>query len=80
MCPKRPTEVVAGRLETRIRYRGEAIFTDRIDQDLKPGRWIIDTYIALPEQAEPGVYALEVDFISRQGNLRERSDFLVRAP
>jgi hypothetical protein len=80
MCPKRPTEVVAGSLETRIRFKGEPIFTDRIDQELKPGRWIIDTHIPLPEQTEPGVYALEVDFDSQQGDLRERSDFVVNAP
>jgi hypothetical protein len=80
MCPKQPTEVVAGSLETRIRYKGKAIFRDRIKQDLKPGRWIIDTYIPLPERAEPGVYALEVDFASKHGDLQERSDFVVKEP
>jgi hypothetical protein len=80
MCPKRPTEVVAGSLETRIRFKGRAIFRDRIEQELKPGRWVIDTYIPLPDQAEPGVYALEVDFASKHGDLQERSDFVVKAP
>ncbi|MBW2272108.1 MAG: hypothetical protein JRG96_02455 [Deltaproteobacteria bacterium] len=80
MCPKRPTEVIAGSLETRIRFKGRSILRDRIEQELKPGRWVIDTFIPLPEQAEPGVYALEVEFASKHGDLEEHSDFLVEEP
>ena len=77
MCPERPTEVVKGSLDTRILFRGQAIFSEVIDQELKPGRWIIDTFIPLPEQAEPGVYALQLEFRSRQGKFASRSDFVV---
>jgi len=79
LCPRRPTEVVSGKLDTRILFKGHSIFREVIEQDLKPGRWVIDTLIPLPADAEPGVYALEVDFTSRQGNLDERSDFVVKA-
>ncbi len=77
MCPERPTEVVAGTLETRILFKGKVIFEEAIDHELKPGRWVVDTFIPLPAKANPGVYALEVEFRSRRGNLAERSDFIV---
>ncbi len=79
MCPRRPTEVVTGTLDTRILFKGEIIFNEVIDQELKPGRWVMDTFIPLPPSAKPGVYALQVDFRSEQGNLHERSDFIVKA-
>ncbi len=79
MCPKKATEVVSGTLDTRILFRGEIIFQEVISQDLKPGRWRIDTFIPLPETAKPGVYALQVDFTSGQGKLSESADFIVKS-
>lgn len=77
MCPQRPTEVVHGTLDTRILFRGKSIFSEAIEHELKPGRWVVDTFIPLSEQVEPGVYALQFDFRSRQGQLSARSDFVV---
>jgi len=79
MCPRQVTEVVPGTLDTRILFKGKVIFRETISQELKPGRWVVDTMIPLPEGAEPGVYALQLDFLSKQGNLNERSDFIVKS-
>lgn len=63
LCPAEPTAVVAGTLTTRIRFKGRVLVTDRVEgYELKPGRWIVDSSVALPPSAEPGVYALEWDF------------------
>ena len=65
MCPRNPTEVVEGTLVTRIRFKGRPIVTETLDPfEIKPGRWIVDSFIALPENAEVGVYALELHFTS----------------
>jgi hypothetical protein len=65
MCPESPTEVIEGTLVTRIRFKGEAIATETLDPfEIKPGRWIVDAFITLPESAEEGVYALELRFRS----------------
>lgn len=63
MCPLRATAVVAGQFSTRIRFKGEAIVenTDR-SYEIKPGRWVVDAFVEIPEDAEPGVYAYEIEF------------------
>ena len=48
MCPARPTEVVRGRLATRIRFRGAPLMVE-MDRhyEIKPGRWIVDAFVTL---------------------------------
>lgn len=81
MCPARPTGVVSGRLMTRIRFRGDPIVRETTETyDLKPGRWVVDAEIELPVDAEPGIYAFEVAFDSRQVEFEKRLTFVVQAP
>jgi len=65
MCPNLPTEVVQGELSTRIRFKGSPIVqqTDTL-YEIKPGRWVVDAIVHLPEQAETGIYAYEFEFDS----------------
>jgi hypothetical protein len=66
MCPENPTDVIEGILVTRIHFKGKPIVSETLDPfEIKPGRWIIDAFIALPENAEVGVYALELRFTSK---------------
>ncbi|MGH0035141.1 MAG: hypothetical protein ACQGVK_08925 [Myxococcota bacterium] len=80
LCPDRPTGVVAGRLHTRVLFEGETILEEIVDQKLRPGRWILDHFIHLPEDARPGVYAMDIRFESRAGDLEDRVDFVVKEP
>ncbi len=65
MCPNLPTEVVQGELSTRIRFRGDPIVQERDAlYEIKPGRWVVDAIVRLPEEAEPGIYAYEIAFDS----------------
>jgi hypothetical protein len=69
LCPKNATAVVTGTLTTRVRFKGEIVLLDEIpDFEIKPGRWRVDAFVRLPENAEPGVYALELHFA--EGNVR----------
>jgi hypothetical protein len=80
LCPARPTEVVSGTLTTRIRFKGRVIVRERLDAfELKPGRWIVDAFVRLPESAEAGIYALEVIFDGGEVHLDERITFGVEA-
>lgn len=80
LCPSAPTQVVRGTLETRIRFKGEPIVSERIEGfEIKPGRWVVDAFIQLPKDAEEGVYALELDFESREVDFEERLTFGVDA-
>jgi hypothetical protein len=38
----------------------------------------LDSIVSLPESAAPGIYAMDVRFESRKGNLNARLPFLVR--
>jgi len=77
LCPSVPTEVIEGTLVTRILHRAKAVTTDEISFDLEEGRWIIDTFIALPENAPPGAYALDLRFSSAKGNLTGSVPFVI---
>ncbi len=77
MCPSRISEVISGKLYTRIHFKGKTVHTDVKKQDLQPGRWLIQSFIKLPDHAEPGIYALEARFESPRGRFNVHSDFLV---
>jgi len=81
MCPARPTEVVAGRLSTRIRFKGDAIVDARDDSyEIMPGRWVVDAFVEVPESAQPGVYAYEVEFAADALTFSRSLTFLVTPP
>lgn len=70
MCPENPTDVIEGILVTRIHFKGKPIVSETLDPfEIKPGRWIVDAFIALPENAEVGVYALELRFTSKTSEI-----------
>jgi hypothetical protein len=79
MCPHKPTAVVPGKLRTRVLFEGETILEETVQEKLRPGRWVLDSFITLPENADPGLYAMDVKFESRQGNLHARVDFVVKS-
>ena len=81
MCPVRATEVVPGRLVTRIRFKGNPILREANEgYEIKPGRWVVDAFVRLPEQTEPGIYAYEIEFDGRRLDFDKRLTFVVRAP
>ena len=80
MCPNLPTEVVQGELATRIRFKGSPIVeqTDTI-YEIKPGRWVVDAIVHLPEHAESGIYAYEFEFNSDPVAFEKSLTFVVVA-
>jgi hypothetical protein len=78
MCPDRATAVVPGRMSTRIHFKGHAIVDDTDDAyEIKPGRWVVDAFVEIPEDAEPGVYAYEVEFSGKGVAFDKSLTFLV---
>lgn len=63
LCPAHPTEVEVGRLVEGIRFRGRLVHGETREHfEIRPGRWVLDAFIELPPDAEPGVYAYELRF------------------
>jgi len=81
MCPVRLTAVVPGTLSTRIRFKGEAIVHNADKAyEIKPGRWVVDSFVEIPEDAEPGMYAYQVEFAGKGVTFDKRLTFLVKGP
>ena len=70
LCPARSRQAVAGKLRTRIRFGNGVLVDDRADFTVRPGRWAVDTFIALPPEAKPGGYELELEFTSAASPVR----------
>ena len=78
LCPTTPSEVIRGPLRTTINHEGKAIFRDTVDDfAVKPGAWVIDSTIVIPENAEPGIYGLEVSFGGRSAQFKNEISFVV---
>jgi hypothetical protein len=63
LCPAHPTEVEVGRLVEGIRFRGRILHGETRERfEIRPGRWVLDAFVELPPDAEPGLYAYELRF------------------
>ena len=80
LCPEQPTGVVSGSLATQIRFRGVPLVVQTDGSyEIKPGRWVVDARIRLPESAEPGVYAYELAFEGGDVQFDKSLTFVVEA-
>jgi hypothetical protein len=81
LCPEHSSEVLAGTLHTRIRFRGAPVVSESDPAyEFKPGRWIVDAFVSVPEQAEAGIYSMELAFESAALSFEESRTFLVEEP
>ncbi len=80
LCTEGSTDVVTGRLETRVAYRGAPILRE-LDSayDLRPGRWMVDVFVTVPASASDGLYALELEFKSARVKFARSETFAVEA-
>ena len=80
LCSDGPTDVVSGKLETRVVYRGQPILREPEPKyDLRPGRWVVDVFVTVPPSAGEGLYALELDFKSPNVKFARSETFAVEA-
>ncbi|MBM4383451.1 MAG: hypothetical protein FJ091_08785 [Deltaproteobacteria bacterium] len=70
LCPAREKQGIAGTLRTRIRFGTQIVVEDSAPYRIEPGRWAVDTFIALPPHAKPGAYEVEVEFASAASPVR----------
>jgi hypothetical protein len=68
MCPARPSEVIQTKVARRMLFKGEQVAANVNDSfEIKPGRWVVDSFFTLPLDSPLGVYALEVGFEAPNG-------------
>jgi hypothetical protein len=80
LCTGGPSDVVTGQLEMRILHRGKPVVdVPEPGYDLRPGRWVVDVFVAVPPEASDGVYALELVFKSAGVRFERSETFVVEA-
>lgn len=63
LCAPEGVGELRGRLRTRIFLGTEVVLSDVVpDHPLRPGRWLVDTRIAVPPAAPDGAYSVRLDF------------------
>jgi hypothetical protein len=68
MCPLKLSESIKTRVTRNMLFKGEQVALNVKDGfELKPGRWIVDSFFTLPPDSPMGVYALEVAFDTPNG-------------
>ena len=73
MCPIKPSEVIKTRVSRNMLFKGEQVARNVNDAfELKPGRWVVDSFFTLPEDSPLGVYALEVSFDAPNGHAHKK--------
>ena len=80
LCTGKPSDVVTGKLDMRILHRGKPVIAvPEPEYDLRPGRWVVDVFVAVPPGATDGVYALELAFTSPDVRFERSETFVVEA-
>jgi hypothetical protein len=70
---------ILGRFRTTISLAGKALSTRSDDTfPVETGKWIVDTDIAVPKDAEPGVYSLEATLAAKGVTIQDRLNFIVQ--
>lgn len=70
---------ILGQFRTTISFAGKALGTRSDDTfPVETGKWIIDTDIAVPKDAEPGVYSLEATLAAKGVTIQDRLNFTVQ--
>jgi len=68
MCPHKPSEILRARIVRNMFFKGESVARNVKDSfELKPGRWVVDSFFTLPPESPMGVYALEVGVEASNG-------------
>ena len=69
---------ILGRLQTTLSLEGKNLNTRADDGfPLETGGWIVDTNIAIPKDAKPGVYFLDAALAAKGATIKDRVSFTV---
>jgi len=77
-CPSVPSGTVQGTIVRRVLYKGRTMFADTAQYEFKPGTWTIDAFVAIPNKAPAGVYALEALISYQDKSLKKANAFVVK--
>lgn len=70
---------IPGRFRTTISLAGKALSTRYDDTfPVETGKWVVDTDISVPKDAEPGVYSIEATLAAKNVTIQGRINFTVQ--
>lgn len=73
LCPLKLADAIRIRVTRNMFFNGEQVARNAKDAfEVKPGRWMVDSFFTLPPDSPLGVYALEVGFETPDGQAQKR--------
>lgn len=77
-CISQQNPYIPGRLVTKILFKGKAEDIRSDDNySIETGKWIVDTHIAVPKDANTGAYVLEATLSTKEIRLQDYVSFNV---
>ncbi len=78
MCPYARSGVLRGEIIRAVSHNGIRLFRDVTDYGFKPGTWTVDAFIQVPDDAESGLYTLELILNYNQKTIKRTNEFVVK--
>jgi len=78
MCTYARSVVLRGDIIRAVLHGGVSMFQDVTYYDFKPGTWTVDAFIQVPDDAESGLYILEVILNYNEKTIRRTNEFVVK--
>lgn len=77
-CISQQSPYIPGRLVTKILFKGKAEDIRSDDNySIETGKWVVDTHIAVPKDANTGAYVLEATLSTKERRLQDYVSFNV---
>jgi len=78
LCPAASAFPVSGKIIRTVRLRKVKIFTDVTEHAFKPGSWVVDAAVIVPEDARSGEYTFDVALMIGKRTVKRSNAFVVR--
>ena len=75
----RNSKDINGSIKRQIIYKNYVVFSDIQQYPFKPGTWIVDVFIEVPDDVNPGEYRMEVLLKYGYKSISENSTFMVKS-
>lgn len=78
MCPSKTWRVIKGNLYRKVSFQDKVVFQDVTNNvEFRPGKWDVDAFITVPEQAQSGTYFLNMVLSSKIATIEKNLFFVV---
>jgi hypothetical protein len=78
LCLFTHPKVLRGSITRTIVFKGTIMMHDVTNYEFKPGTWIVDIFIGIPEEAKSGIYMLNIALKYENEMIKASGSFVVK--